>query len=667
MAKRSRSAGTSSPSFPHLLVDLHRHGATGSLKVTGPRTRRRCTSGRANPVRLLERLARPARRDPDRQRPHHARAARRGEREGRSGQPAREGAVGERVREPARAERGRARQGRAHPRRRALVGLGHLRVRGRRAAEGRRRPQALDRAAAARRGAAHPDRASRCATSSSATVLEPVPAGDSGLSEIRADVWPLLERLDGRRTLKDAIALTRLDEFEAAKTACALLFLGVVRRRAGSARSSTSPTRRRARSARSRSRCTRCRWKRSGRRACPRPSPRASRSRRPSRPPAGRAALRHREAEPDEARPRPSCSRSSPWSRSPSRSRSPPSRPRSPRPRASRGRSVAAQAHRHGPRRPARLRAPAGAGAGRRARGHAPVEPSIPEIPPAPAPASRPTEEDLAALDALLNPSAPDGSARARRRPRREKWEPQFRPPTTPPRKAAGSPRGRVAVAPADPRRRRARRRRPHDGRRLVLLPARPPLPGPARCRRPQATLAPPTTTLAAAPLPTAPPVVAPTPAATTAARVPQRRPRRHRRDAARRRPLPSHRDPAPAPTPRPAPAAPAGERTRSSRRARSPRPPAPSRPRSRRARGPLHGPGPHGLRAGERPEGGERRPAQELFVLPVELKGRACYRVCWGVYDSRPAAEAALRGLPSYFRQGGLSPRLSPLAELLP
>jgi acetolactate synthase-1/2/3 large subunit len=23
-------------SFPHLLVDLHRHGATGSLKVTGP-------------------------------------------------------------------------------------------------------------------------------------------------------------------------------------------------------------------------------------------------------------------------------------------------------------------------------------------------------------------------------------------------------------------------------------------------------------------------------------------------------------------------------------------------------------------------------------------------------------------------------------------------------
>jgi hypothetical protein len=59
--------------------------------------------------------------------------------------------------------------------------------------------------------------------------------------------------------------------------------------------------------------------------------------------------------------------------------------------------------------------------------------------------------------------------------------------------------------------------------------------------------------------------------------------------------------------------------------------------------------------------------PAQELLVLPVDLKGRACYRLCWGVYDSRPAAEGALSGLPSYFRQGGTAPRLSPLAELLP
>jgi len=59
--------------------------------------------------------------------------------------------------------------------------------------------------------------------------------------------------------------------------------------------------------------------------------------------------------------------------------------------------------------------------------------------------------------------------------------------------------------------------------------------------------------------------------------------------------------------------------------------------------------------------------PAEELLVLPVNLKGRACYRLCWGVYDSRPEAEAALGRLPSYFRQEGASPRLSPLVELLP
>jgi hypothetical protein len=58
---------------------------------------------------------------------------------------------------------------------------------------------------------------------------------------------------------------------------------------------------------------------------------------------------------------------------------------------------------------------------------------------------------------------------------------------------------------------------------------------------------------------------------------------------------------------------------------------------------------------------------ADELFILPVNVKGKACYRLCWGVYDGRPAAEAALPAVPSYFRQGGLVPRLSPLPELLP
>ena len=59
--------------------------------------------------------------------------------------------------------------------------------------------------------------------------------------------------------------------------------------------------------------------------------------------------------------------------------------------------------------------------------------------------------------------------------------------------------------------------------------------------------------------------------------------------------------------------------------------------------------------------------PRDELFIVPVSVKGKECYRVCWGTYDSRPAAEAALRDLPAYFRQGGAAPRLAPLAELLP
>jgi hypothetical protein len=78
-----------------------------------------------------------------------------------------------------------------------------------------------------------PDRAFALRHVELSAVLEAAPEGETTLSEVRADVWPLLERLDGQRTLKDAIALTRLDEFEGAKTACAMLFLGIVRRKAG--------------------------------------------------------------------------------------------------------------------------------------------------------------------------------------------------------------------------------------------------------------------------------------------------------------------------------------------------------------------------------------------------------------------------------------------------
>jgi hypothetical protein len=70
-------------------------------------------------------------------------------------------------------------------------------------------------------------------------VLEPSPEGAAVLSEVWAGVVPLFEHLDGRRSLKEAISLSRLDEFEATKIACAILLLGVVRRKDAVATSAT--------------------------------------------------------------------------------------------------------------------------------------------------------------------------------------------------------------------------------------------------------------------------------------------------------------------------------------------------------------------------------------------------------------------------------------------
>ena len=72
-------------------------------------------------------------------------------------------------------------------------------------------------------------------------VLAPVPEAEDSLSDVRAEVWPLLERLDGQRTLQDAVALTRFDEFEAAKIACAMLFLGIVKRAGADRRRRAGP------------------------------------------------------------------------------------------------------------------------------------------------------------------------------------------------------------------------------------------------------------------------------------------------------------------------------------------------------------------------------------------------------------------------------------------
>jgi hypothetical protein len=56
-----------------------------------------------------------------------------------------------------------------------------------------------------------------------------------------------------------------------------------------------------------------------------------------------------------------------------------------------------------------------------------------------------------------------------------------------------------------------------------------------------------------------------------------------------------------------------------------------------------------------------------ELYILPVSYQGRECFRLCWGVYPTQARATAGLRALPPYFRAGGASPKIMPIASLLP
>jgi septal ring-binding cell division protein DamX len=518
-----------------------------------------------------------------------------------------------------------------------------------------------------------------------ATVLEPVPEGEAALSEIRADVWPLLERLDGRRTLKDAVSLTRLDEFEAAKTACALLFLGAVRPKAPGGEELDLAQEAQI-----------------GFSAEP---PMYTVPLEAVAPPVEPEATGFAFSEPDptpfpvvEPEPVPEAAAETvmfpfpqafpeavPEAVPPPEDVAPaaPVEPEPPtfaptfRPTVAREPEPEPEPMSFEvdvPRRPGTDTVP----------GDQPVyePPSYPAAPPpapetadaesAPPPASsRPTQEDLAALDALLNPSA---SARLGRspveRPKAETWQQGTRPPTTPPRKAPARPASAAGSS-----------RVPliASGLLAVVLttvaawylflrsPAAPPVA--------PATHTPPATVATAPPTPVEP--IAESSPETVEATLPE----------------PSATTPAPtilatpAPTPTPTPAAP-------------PRPtPVPAAPAAAPEPAAATGDARALLRQGDFPAaarsfatslstGGSGRftlqvavacaaenvqkavaavPAEEFFVLPVSVKGKDCYRLAWGVFDSRAEAEAARAGLPAYFRQAGATPRVAPLAELLP
>jgi hypothetical protein len=58
-------------------------------------------------------------------------------------------------------------------------------------------------------------------------------------------------------------------------------------------------------------------------------------------------------------------------------------------------------------------------------------------------------------------------------------------------------------------------------------------------------------------------------------------------------------------------------------------------------------------------------RPDEGLFVLPIRVRDRGCYRVLWGVFDSREAASGAK--LPTYFASSGIHPAVVAIDRLRP
>ena len=54
-----------------------------------------------------------------------------------------------------------------------------------------------------------------------------------------------------------------------------------------------------------------------------------------------------------------------------------------------------------------------------------------------------------------------------------------------------------------------------------------------------------------------------------------------------------------------------------------------------------------------------------DLFIVPVNYKGRDCYRLCWGLYESASRAASAMPNLPEYFRKGA-TPRVVGASEIV-
>jgi septal ring-binding cell division protein DamX len=505
------------------------------------------------------------------------------------------------------------------------------------------------------------------------------------MAEVRTDIGDLPNHLDGRRSLKEAARLARIDEFDAAKIACGLLFLGLVEpRTAGGAPASAEPELDLA--------ATAAMAFGGGDSHAPAPLAAGPDDDDPfftsvGEPPAldagGSAPFPMPESDPFPLAPTDS-SHDAPEAAEPEAflppepEPEPHTLPRTPAyvsPEASDGPVLTpptdSTAFALGPE-VETTALPVIAPPPPR-RDDAPPNFTMPPFSPEPmadaheaahepvAP-SRPSKEDLAALDALLNPAmTPRSPIEPAKAPTRSgKWEPQFQSMAKPrrPSRPQASPVLLITLAAG-----------------VIVLIA-----GGSWYYLNQLQVAP---VAQASPLPPRP--VVPTPVATP---VPSPIP------AA---PSPEGAVPTPAPSVSPSVPATAPPATPTPLATPTPRPVAPPPPvtpldngpvteaRSLMRKGSFEGAA-KGFAANVKAATGspftiqllvacsaetvqkalDRVSADDLYILPVSYKGKSCHRICWGLYANEAGADSAVSGLPDYFRQNGATPKVVKTTTLL-
>jgi len=514
-------------------------------------------------------------------------------------------------------------------------------------------------------------------------VLEPCAETDADAAEIQSETTVLLSQIDGRRTLKEAASISPLEEFETAKLACALLFLGIIQKSGGGVAAPTPVVAESddldlagtARLAFGDSRAGRVAANPLADAVLPAPAAEAQ----PFFIPDSKELPQQQETvgfafsnPASMVEPEPELD--------PTSFMAPPPDPDPPTiaphlPPTIVGGPMSEpnrQARSSEPPPPPRPQAPNPAVRGALPLvpppSRTPPPPSVPdiEVPPPPA-ASRPSKEDLAALDALLNSQPSEGPLTPLEKPSavrlQQPWEPRFGPQSGGGRRPqTGSRVMPIALAAAG----------------VVIVTAgaaggwywysmrNKPAAKPPNVAAVRPTLSP--TTLAAAP--------ATDPAAGTG---------------------PSAAPITTAAAATPAPATPTTIFPASAPSPTAPPPKATSKPgttagggsvaeaRSLMSKGDLSQaahPFANNLKtstasysvqllvacSGDTVEKAVHNvQAQELFILPVNYKGRDCYRVCWGLYDSEAGASSAARSVPDYFMSGGAKPKVVPTSSILP